>query len=150
MQRAIELALENVASGAGGPFGAVVVRDAQVIGEGQNRVTSACDPTAHAEVQAIRAACAAIQSFQLSACTLYTSCEPCPMCLGAIYWARPERVYFGATKVDAAAIDFDDQFIYQELELPLSDRRIPFEGLMRDEALRAFRAWAESTTKVEY
>ena len=127
MRRAIKLAAENVRAGRGGPFGAVVVQGPQVIAEGTNLVTSTNDPTAHAEVVAIRRACAALGTFQLSGCELYTSCEPCPMCLGAIYWARPSAMYFGATHVDAADAGFDDSFIYQQTRMKVSDRAIPDE-----------------------
>lgn len=150
MRQAIKLALDNVQSGKGGPFGAVIVKDNQIIASGANSVTRTNDPTAHAEVMAIRAACEQLQSFQLSDCELYTSCEPCPMCLGAIYWARPKKVYFAATKVDAANINFDDQFIYDEIALPHADRQIPFEPLLQDEAIRVFEAWTDSTQKIPY
>lgn len=150
MQEAIDLSLKSVQSGEGGPFGAVVVKQGKIIARGYNKVTSTHDPTAHAEVVAIREACQVLNSFQLTDCELYTSCEPCPMCLGAIYWARPERVYYGNTKIDAAEIGFDDQFIYEELDLPIGDRQLPMVQMMRDEALVAFRAWAEKTDKVEY
>jgi guanine deaminase len=150
MQRAIELALENVRSGRGGPFGAVVVKNGEIIAEAANQVTSTCDPTAHAEVVAIRAACAVLRGFQLDGCDLYTTCEPCPMCLGAIYWARPQRVFFGALAADAAAAGFDDAFIYDQIETPAVERRIPFQPLMRDEALAAFELWRNSPDRVPY
>jgi len=150
MQTAIDLALENVRTGRGGPFGAVVVKDGKIISSGTNQVTTSNDPTAHAEVVAIRAACAALGTFQLDGCDLYTSCEPCPMCLGAIYWARPQRVFFGARAADAAAVGFDDQFIYEQIATPQVGRSIPFLPLMRDEALAAFRLWMESPHRVEY
>lgn len=150
MQRAIALAIDNVLSGRGGPFGAVVVKDGKIIAEGANCVTSTNDPTAHAEVVAIRAACRALGAFQLAACDIYTSCEPCPMCLGAIYWARPARVFFACTAGDAAAVGFDDSFIYQQLWLPLDLRKIPMVALMREEALAAFRAWREKSDKIPY
>ena len=150
MQRAIELSIQNVKSGRGGPFGAVIVKDGKVIGEGVNQVTSLGDPTAHAEVNAIRAACKKIRDFSLQGSTLYTSCEPCPMCLGAIYWSRLDRVFFGNTKADAAAIEFDDAFIYQELDLPLEKRNLKMEQLGRDEAIEAFQLWQKSTNKIEY
>src|SRR5437660_5736397 len=150
MRKAIELAVENVHSGRGGPFAAVIVRDGRVLATGTNVVTSACDPTAHAEVVAIRAACAALGSFQLDGCDLYTTCEPCPMCFGAIYWARPRRVFFGGSASDAAAAGFDDAFIYQQLELPPSARIIPFVSLMREEALACFRAWEAKQDRVNY
>jgi guanine deaminase len=150
MAQAIELALENVHSGRGGPFATVVARDARVIATGTNLVTSASDPTAHAEVVAIRAACAALGSFQLEGCDLYTTCEPCPMCLGAIYWARPRRVFFGSLASDAAAAGFDDAFIYQQLELPHSARSIPFVPMMREESLACFRAWEAKLDRIKY
>lgn len=150
MARAIELSLANVRSGQGGPFAAVVVKDGAIVGEGTNRVTSRHDPTAHAEVEAIRAACAALGDFQLAGCDIYTTCEPCPMCLGAIYWARPDRVYFGNTAADAAAIGFDDATIYRQLALPHGERSIPMRQLMREEAQEAFRAWRDKVDKVPY
>src|SRR3954449_778305 len=134
MARAIELALKGMDSN-GGPFGAVVVRDGKIVGEGNNRVTSTNDPTAHAEVVAIREACKALDSFQLDGCSIYTSCEPCPMCLGAIYWARPDRVFYACTRDDAATIGFDDDFIYEELEKANNDREMVSIELMRNEAL---------------
>jgi tRNA(Arg) A34 adenosine deaminase TadA len=150
MEQAIQLALENVRSGRGGPFGAVVVKDSQVIGAGTNMVTSTNDPTAHAEVVAVRAACAAIGSFQLENCDLYVTCEPCPMCLGAIYWARAARVFFGATAGDAATAGFDDALIYEQIAIPGNRRKIPFLSLMREEALACFRAWREKADRVQY
>ena len=150
MQRAIALAVENVKSGAGGPFGAVIVKDGRIIAEGVNRVTQTNDPSAHAEVVAIREACRALGAFQLSGCELYTSCEPCPMCLGAIYWARPDRVFFGATAADAAAAGFDDSFIYQELRREPSHRKIPMTPIMREDALAAFRAWRDKAGRIDY
>ncbi len=150
MTRAIELSIENVHSGRGGPFAAVVVRDGKIIAEGTNLVTSLKDPTAHAEITAIREACRVLSDFQLSGCEIYTTCEPCPMCMGAIYWARPARLYFANTKEDAARIGFDDHFIYQQLELPWPDRKIPMVPLMREEALRAFDEWQRQQDKIEY
>lgn len=150
MRAAIALSRQAVQSNRGGPFGAVIVRNEKIIASGQNQVTSTNDPTAHAEVVAIRAACASLQSWQLSGCELYTSCEPCPMCLGAIYWARPDRVYFANTRLDAAAIDFDDEFIYEEIKQPLSDRAIPMVQLLRAEALTVFNEWAAKPDKLEY
>jgi tRNA(Arg) A34 adenosine deaminase TadA len=150
MQEAIRLSIENVASGKGGPFGAVIVKDGKIIARGSNGVTSTNDPTAHAEVVAIRNACAALGTFQLDGCEIYTSCEPCPMCLGAIYWARPDKMYFANTKKDAADINFDDQFIYEELELPYLNRKLQTEQIMRDEALEAFKLWSTSIAKIEY
>jgi tRNA(Arg) A34 adenosine deaminase TadA len=149
MHRAIRLAIDNVEAG-GGPFAAVVVKDGQIIAAGVNCVTSMNDPTAHAEVVAIRNACAVLGSFQLTGCELYTSCEPCPMCLGAIYWARPAKVYFGGTAADAAAIGFDDSLIYQQLSLPAEKRRIPMVPLMREEAQAAFQAWQRKPDKIRY
>ncbi len=150
MARAIQLAMDSVQRGQGGPFGAVVVRDATIVAESGNRVTSTNDPTAHAEILAIRQACAKLGIFELNGCDLYTSCEPCPMCMGAIYWARLARVYFASTAQDAAQIGFDDSLIYRELVLPYSARRIPAIQMMRDEALAAFEAWANRTDKITY
>lgn len=150
MKAAIDLAQKGMDGNSGGPFGAVVVKDNKIIAEGCNQVTSSNDPTAHAEVVAIRKACAVLNSFQLDGCTIYTSCEPCPMCLGAIYWARPEKVFFGATKEDAAAIDFDDHFIYDEIELDLNKRQIGFENMMRKEANAVFNSWKKKSDKIEY
>ena len=150
MQKAIELSIDNVKQNKGGPFGAVVVKNGKIIATGANCVTSDNDPTAHAEVTAIRNACKTLGSFQLDDCEIYTSCEPCPMCLGAIYWARPKAVYYGNTKADAAEIDFDDQFIYDELELPLNKRNLKMVEFMRDEANEAFILWRQNTQKVEY
>ena len=150
MKEAIRLSVENVESGKGGPFGAVVVKDGKIIARGANQVTASNDPTAHAEVVAIRKACEALGTFQLDGCELYTSCEPCPMCLGAIYWARPDRIYFANTKEDAKAIHFDDQFIYEELNLPFAERKLFTQQMMREEALIAFRKWADSNDKIEY
>ncbi len=150
MQRAIALAIENVRSGGGGPFGAVIVKDGAVIAEGTNRVTSSNDPTAHAEVIAIREACRKLGSFQLDGCELYASCEPCPMCLGAIYWARPARVFYGASAGDAAAAQFDDAFIFREIAQPARLRRIPMAQMMRDEAMAAFKAWLEKPDRLRY
>jgi|SRR5665213_2199838 len=150
MARAIELSIENVRSGNGGPFAAIVVKDRQVIAEGANRVTTTNDPTAHAEVVAIREACKKLGTFELIDCDLYTSSEPCPMCLGAIYWARFRRVYFGNTAADAANAGFDDSFICQEIARPHSQRRIPMSEMMREEALEAFRVWSAKGDKVQY
>lgn len=149
LTQAIELAVENVRRG-GGPFAAIVVRDGVVIASGANQVTRTNDPTAHAEVVAIREACRVLGDFQLTDCDLYTSCEPCPMCLGAIYWARPERVYYACTREDAAAAGFDDAFIYDQLHVPPGDRSIPMHGLMRAEARVAFDAWRKLEGKVAY
>jgi len=150
MQEAINLSIENVKSGNGGPFGAVVVKDGKIIARGANSVTSTNDPTAHAEVVAIRNACKELGSFQLDGCEIYTSCEPCPMCLGAIYWARPDKMYYANTKADAAEIAFDDQFIYDEIETPVENRKLVTEQMMREEALEAFRLWETSNKKIEY
>lgn len=149
MRRAIDLAVENVKSG-GGPFGAVIARDGHIISTGVNRVTANNDPTAHAEVSAIRAACTKLGTFNLEGCVIYTSCEPCPMCLGAIYWAHIDKIYYGANQHDAAAINFDDSFIYRELELPMNKRRKPVENLLHNEALAPFNLWREKDDKVEY
>jgi len=150
MARAIQLSIENVHSGRGGPFGAVVVKDGAIVGEAANQVTSTNDPTAHAEVVAIRAACSKLASFDLEGCEIYSSCEPCPMCLGAIYWARLSRVYFANSDADASKIGFDDYLIYREIAQPHSKRKIPMIQMMRDEALAAFRAWEGKPNKVEY
>lgn len=150
MQRAIELAKQGMNEGAGGPFGAVVVRDGEIIAEGYNRVTSQNDPTAHAEVVAIRAACVRLKTFQLKGCTVYTSCEPCPMCLGAIYWARPDRVVYACDRRDAAAIGFDDDFIYREIALEPAARAIVFSQEMRTEALQVFEQWKNNSKLTRY
>jgi guanine deaminase len=150
MARAIQLSVENVRSGRGGPFGAVVVKDGGIVAEGVNQVTANNDPTAHAEVLAIRDACHKLNLFELKGCDLYTSCEPCPMCLGAIYWARMDKVYFGSLAEDAAKIGFDDSAIYEELSQPYSQRGIPMIPMMREEALAAFRAWEENPKKIPY
>lgn len=150
MQIAIDLSLEGMNNNEGGPFGAIVVKDRKIIGKGNNRVTSTSDPTAHAEIVAIREACKNLGTFQLDDCIIYTSCEPCPMCLGAIYWARPQKVFYANTKQDAAAIGFDDDFIYKELELSLHKRQIPFEQIGREKALKVFKVWYEKPDKIEY
>ena len=150
MREAIRLSIENVESGNGGPFGAVVVKDGKIIAGGANEVTSSNDPTAHAEVVAIRKACEVLGSFQLDDCEIYCSCEPCPMCLGAIYWARPNKIYYANTKKDAADIEFDDDFIYQEIDLTIENRKLETVQLLRDEALVAFEKWTSSINKVEY
>jgi len=150
MKRAIQMAEKGIDSNAGGPFGCVIVKDDKIIAEGFNRVTSTNDPTAHAEVVAIRKACRKLKSFQLDDCVIYTSCEPCPMCFGAIYWARPKMVYFACTKKDAAKINFDDQFIYDELEKKINDRDIQFVRLMRKDALPVFDKWAKKSNKTKY
>ena len=150
MRAAIALAEKNVADGVGGPFGAVIVRDGEIIGEGTNLVTSANDPTAHAEVVAIRHACEKLNTYNLEGCEVYTSCEPCPMCLSAIYWARLDRIFYGNTKVDAAEIDFDDDFLYTEIPKPIAERSIPTEQMLHEESIKAFQAWAVSENKVPY
>jgi tRNA(Arg) A34 adenosine deaminase TadA len=150
MRRAIALALENVRSGCGGPFAAVVAKDGRIIAEGANCVTATNDPTAHAEIVAIREACRALKHFQLDGCDLYTTCEPCPMCLGAIYWARPARVYYASVAADAADAGFDDGFIYEELQRPPKSRRIPMIQLLRDESLAIFSAWKQQPNKTPY
>ncbi len=149
MRKAIELAVDNVKSG-GGPFGAVIVRDGKIIATGANRVTPNNDPTAHAEVMAIRAACTKLGTFDLSGCVIYTSCEPCPMCLGAIYWAHLDKIFYGANQHDAAAIDFDDSFIYRELELPPTKRHKPVQNILHDEAQAPFELWRNKEDKVAY
>lgn len=150
MQRAIELAERGMDANAGGPFGCVIAKDGEIVGEGCNSVTSTNDPTAHAEIVAIREACQNLGAFQLDGCVFYTSCEPCPMCLGAIYWARPERVYFACTREDAANIGFDDRFIYEELKKANDERHLPIINLMRDEALTVFKKWQRKPDKQEY
>lgn len=150
MEKAVQLALGNVLQSRGGPFGAIVVKEGRIVGAGSNEVTTKNDPTAHAEVQAIREACRQLGTFQLSDCELYTSCEPCPMCLGAIYWARPKAVYFACTKQDAAKIGFDDQFIYEQIGIPYEERTIPFIQLQPESFRKPFEAWAQSPSKVEY
>jgi len=150
MARAIELSRDNVLSGQGGPFGAVVVKDGSIVAEGVNRVTSSNDPTAHAEVVAIREACKKLGAFSLKGCEIYTSCEPCPMCLGAIYWAHIGRIYFGNVAADASEIGFDDSFIYRQFGLAFPERSIPMVPMMREEALTAFRAWQEKPNKILY
>ena len=149
MQRAIQLAADNVLHG-GGPFGAVIAREGEIVAEGVNRVTASCDPTAHAEVQAIRAAGAALGTYDLSGCSIYASCEPCPMCLGAIYWARLSHLYFAAGQRDAAVAGFDDAAIYREFALAPSLRRLPSQVLLPAEGLRPFRLWAAQADKTPY
>ncbi len=150
MKEAIKLAQDGMRNEIGGPFGAVVVKDGKIVGKGCNQVTSSNDPTAHAEVVAIRDACNNLGTYQLEDCEVYTSCEPCPMCLGAIYWSRVKRVFFACNHKDASAIGFDDHFIYQEIELPLEDRHIPFAPLMREDALTVFHEWKEKEDKKHY
>lgn len=149
MREAIRLADESVANG-GGPFGAVIVKDGEIIAATSNRVTLDNDPTAHAEVNCIRMACKRLGTFDLSGCTIYTSCEPCPMYLGAIYWARIDRIFYGNNRQDAADIGFDDDFIYQELTRPMDNRSTPIIPILQDEALHSFRLWTEKTDKTEY
>ncbi|HKR30151.1 MAG TPA: nucleoside deaminase [Terriglobales bacterium] len=150
MRRAIALSLENVRSNNGGPFGAVVVKNGQIIGEGANQVLATNDPSAHAEVVAIREACRRMTTFQLTGCEIYASCEPCPMCIGLIYWSRPERVYYANTAADAASIGFDDDFIYHELARDPQNRSLKMVQMMRDEALSAFREWDKKPDKLRY
>lgn len=150
MQEAVNAALSGMKANEGGPFGCVIVKDGKIIGRGNNKVTSTNDPTAHAEVTAIRDACKNLNSFQLEDCIIYTSCEPCPMCLGAIYWARPKKVYYGSNQKDAANIGFDDQFIYDEIPLPYDKRQIPFSQCERETALEAFVKWTEKENKTAY
>ena len=151
LKKAIELAAKGMKANDGGPFGAIIVdKDGQIIGQGNNKVTSSNDPTAHAEIVAIRDACKNLNVFQLDGCTIYSSCEPCPMCLGAIYWARPERIIFAAGRADAAKIGFDDAFIYKEIPLAIEDRQIPTEQLLRKEGIAVFNSWAAKEDKVEY
>ena len=150
MRAAIRLSIENIKNGNAGPFGTVIVKNGKILASGVNKVTQSNDPTAHAEIVAIRNACEKLGSFQLDGCEIYCSCEPCPMCLGAIYWARPDRIYFAHTKKDAADINFDDNFIYDELDVAISQRKLPTIQLLRDEAQKAFKQWRESTEKIEY
>jgi tRNA(Arg) A34 adenosine deaminase TadA len=150
MQQAIGLAVENVKSGRGGPFGAVIVKDGKVIATGANLVTATNDPTAHAEVTAIRSACETLGTFQLEGCEVYTSCEPCPMCLAAIYWARCGAIYYGNTAADAAKVGFDDSFLYDEMKRPLSERKISMVRMLPDEAWKSFAAWRDADVKVLY
>ncbi|RAJ06855.1 tRNA(Arg) A34 adenosine deaminase TadA [Chitinophaga skermanii] len=150
LQVAIELSAKGMHNGDGGPFGSIVVRGNEIVGEGWNQVLLHNDPTAHAEVVAIRNACQQLGTFQLTDCEIYTSCEPCPMCLGAIYWARPQRVYFANTKEDAAAIDFDDSFIYKEINLPHDQKKIPFIACPDPAALNVFKEWAQKDNRTLY
>jgi guanine deaminase len=150
MRRVIEVALENVRTLQGGPFGALIVRNGRVLAEGANRVTTAIDPTAHAEIVAIRKACRVLGDFQLTGCDLYTTCEPCPMCLSAIYWSRMTRVFYACVAADAAAAGFDDAFIYQELQRPLNERRLPMKQLLREESLAIFSLWSRQENKISY
>ena len=150
MLEAVTAALKGMQNNEGGPFGCVIVKDGKIVGRGNNKVTSNNDPTAHAEIMAIRDACKNLNTFQLEGCEIYTSCEPCPMCFGAIYWARPDKVYYGCSQQDAANINFDDEFIYKEIQLPYEKRSIPFEQLARDIALEPFQKWSEKEDKTEY
>ncbi len=150
MEQAIALATENVTSGRGGPFGAVIVREGTVLASGANMVTADNDPTAHAEITAIRRACAALGTFRLEGCEIYTSCEPCPMCLAAIYWSHCSAIFYGNTAADAAHAGFDDAFLYDEVQKPVEDRRIPTINLMREKAISSFEAWRESASRIDY
>lgn len=150
MREAIKLAIEGMEKGLGGPFGAVVVKDGVIIGRGSNNVLANNDPTAHAEVTAIREACKALKQFQLSDCILYTSCEPCPMCLGAIYWARPKEVFFAGNRLDAAGAGFDDDFIYREIDVALENRQLKMTNILREESLKAFEIWKQNEDKTLY
>ena len=150
MREAIALSEDNVKNGLGGPFGAVIVKDGKIIAKSANKVTTTNDPTAHAEVATIRLACQALQTFTLEGCVIYTSCEPCPMCLGAIYWARLDKMYYANTKSDAAAIGFDDQFIYEEIDLKLEERKLKSEQILKEEAILIFEQWKASRQKTDY
>lgn len=150
MRMAVELSVKNVSECVGGPFGAVIVKDGKLVAKSANQVTTTNDPTAHAEVSAIRLACTALNTFDLSGCVIYTSCEPCPMCLGAIYWSRIETIYYANTKADAADIGFDDKFIYEELDKPMEHRTLPVVQMLRDEAMEAFRLWETSPLRIDY
>ena len=150
MREAIRISRQGMQNNEGGPFGAIVVKDGMIIGRGNNQVLATNDPTAHAEVVAIREACKTLGSFQLEDCILYSSCEPCPMCLGAIYWARPDRLFFACDKKDAAAIGFDDDFIYREIERPIPERKIPTTQILQNEAKAVFREWEEKKDKTMY
>jgi len=150
MRAAISLAQKGMENNEGGPFGAVVVKDGEIVGRGNNRVTSSNDPTAHAEVVAIRDACQKLSSYQLDGCIIYTSCEPCPMCLGAIYWARPDQIFYACSRADAANINFDDAFIYDEIPLPIHERKITMEQVLQSEGQAVFKAWADKGDKALY
>ncbi|OWK69109.1 nucleoside deaminase [Pedobacter sp. AJM] len=150
MKMAIALSVENVTENIGGPFGAVIVKDGKFIAGSANKVTSTNDPTAHAEVSAIRLACAQLNTFDLGGCVIYTSCEPCPMCLGAIYWAKIDTIYYANTKTDAENIGFSDKFIYEELDKPMEKRSLPLVQMMRNEALKAFKLWETSPLSIKY
>ncbi|MFO7844832.1 MAG: nucleoside deaminase [Bacteroidales bacterium] len=149
MREAIKLSIDNIDEG-GGPFGAIIVKDGEIVAKGTNRVTVNNDPTAHAEINAIREATQKLGTFDLSGCRIYSSCEPCPMCLGAIYWARLDKIYFANTKTDARDIDFDDSFIYEELERPIEQRKIRTKQILREEAIAAFEKWRNTEGKTEY
>jgi tRNA(Arg) A34 adenosine deaminase TadA len=150
MKKAIQLSLDNMRKGAGGPFGAVVIKDGKIVGEGWNQVTSTNDPSAHAEVVAIREACKNLSNFDLSGTEIYASCEPCPMCLSAIYWARIDKIYYANTRQDAANIDFDDDFLYKEIPKPIEDRKIPMVQCCHDEAMTVFKEWKNKSDKIKY
>jgi tRNA(Arg) A34 adenosine deaminase TadA len=150
IEKAVELSEQGSNANKGGPFGAVVVKDGVIIGFGYNQVTSTNDPTAHAEIVAIREACKSLNTFQLTGCEIYTSCEPCPMCLGAIYWARPDKVFYANTRFDAAAIGFDDSFIYNEINLELADRKIPMIKIESENAKKVFNQWKQKENKIDY
>lgn len=150
MEKAVELSLENMRAGKGGPFGAIIVKDGKIVGSGANHVTSENDPTAHAEIVAIRDACKHLGTFQLDGCEIYTSCEPCPMCLAAIYWARPKAIYYANTRKDAADIGFDDDFLYEELQKKLEDRTLPIYQLEKSNAMKVFEEWKRKDDKIEY
>lgn len=150
MREAIALSIEKMEAGEGGPFGAIIVKDGKIIGRGWNRVTSANDPTAHAEVMAIRAACAALGTFELSGCEIYSSCEPCPMCLSAIYWARLDKLWFAATRADAADAGFDDEFLYREVSRDWKNRKLPAQQKLQDEAREAFTRWKDKSGRIPY
>jgi guanine deaminase len=150
MEKAITLATENVTSGRGGPFGAVIVRDGEIVASGANLVTATNDPTAHGEIVAIRNACAALKTFQLTGCHIYTSCEPCPMCLAAIYWARCDAIFYGNCAADAAAAGFDDAFLYEEIKRPINQRKIPALNLLPEKAISSFDAWRAQAARFDY
>ncbi|WP_321276887.1 nucleoside deaminase [Thiomicrorhabdus indica] len=150
MQHAIDLSIEKMQAGFGGPFGAIIVKDGEIIAEGFNQVTSSNDPTAHAEVTAIREACKTLDTFDLNGCEIYTSCEPCPMCLSAIYWARLDKIYYANTRQDAADIGFDDDFLYREIPKPLEKRLIPCEQVGHEAGIRAFKLWQDKPDKIHY
>ncbi|HEY0298845.1 MAG TPA: nucleoside deaminase [Arachidicoccus sp.] len=150
MREAIELSRTHMEAGEGGPFGCVIVKDGMVVGRGWNSVLKGCDPTAHAEVMAIRDACKHLNTFQLTGCDVYTSCEPCPMCLGALYWARPDRIFYANNKADAANIGFDDSFIYDEMQQPMEQRKIPMIAMDNAEALKVFKLWEDKKDKTNY